>query len=132
MIEARLKMDGITGICSIAEMTVIDEQDASWVSITSKGCEGNLRLKVGNSKVSGINNDLSGLGTELTTWQRFRLIINNGRAKIYLNDKLVRDMSVDTGRGGIMGLIFTFTGNGVIDYVRLQDLESNQSYMEEF
>jgi len=132
MIEARLKMDGITGICSIAEMTVIDEQDASWVSITSKGCEGNLRLKVGNSKVSGINNDLSGLGTELTTWQRFRLIINNGRAKIYLNDKLVRDMSVDTGRGGIMGLIFTFTGNGVIDYVRLQDLESNQSYTEEF
>jgi len=132
MIEARLKMDEITDVCSIAEMVIIDEQGASWVSITNKGCEGNLRLKVGNTNVSGINNDLSGLGTELTTWQRFRLIIDNDRAKIYLNDNLVRDMSVETGRGGIMGLIFTFTGNGVIDYVQLQDLESNQSYLEEF
>jgi len=125
-------MDEITDVCSIAEMVIIDEQGASWVSITNKGCEGNLRLKVGNTNVSGINNDLSGLGTELTTWQRFRLIIDNDRAKIYLNDNLVRDMSVETGRGGIMGLIFTFTGNGVIDYVQLQDLESNQSYLEEF
>ncbi|MEL6275766.1 MAG: hypothetical protein AAFU03_11740, partial [Bacteroidota bacterium] len=131
--ETSIKMDNRRPIvCPFMEIRIIDEEDASWFSIIEKGCEGNLKLKIGGHYVTGRTNDLSGFGASTNEWQLVRLTISQGIAKIYLNEQQILETPVKKARGKVMGLIFTFNGPGTIDFVYMQDLLSGQEYLDTF
>jgi len=54
----------------------------------------------------------------------------NGKANIFLNDKLVYTVTHDIVRTKIIGMDFSFQGTGSIDYVKLSNGKVN--YEENF
>ncbi|MEM7485912.1 MAG: hypothetical protein AAF348_11955 [Bacteroidota bacterium] len=133
ILETRIKFNAIAGIvCPYMEVKVIDEKSSSWLGITDKGCVSNLSVKVGDVILAGMENDFSALGTDLSEWQNIRLVSSKGRLKYYLNDTLAIDEPFEDDRGKIMGLILTFTGKGVVDFVHLKTLEGKTIYTEGF
>ncbi|TAI47758.1 hypothetical protein [Flagellimonas allohymeniacidonis] len=132
-LETRVRYEDIQGlICPFMEMKVIDEKDASWVSIISQGCESNLLLKAGSQFFKGAENDFSSLGVKMDEWQILKVISKDGFLQVYLNGEFAYEMPFPDATGKIMGLIFTFTGKGVIDYVSLKDLNGKILYSDEF
>ncbi len=133
ILETKLKFDDVKGlVCPMAEVRVIDEADATWLTLTDKGCVGNLYLKVGTSILKGSENDFSKLGATLTEWQTIRLVSSGQRLKFYRNGQLILDTPFEGTEGRIMGIVLTFSGRGVVDYFRLKDLKGDLIYTEEF
>ncbi|WP_222982185.1 hypothetical protein [Flagellimonas meishanensis] len=118
--------------CPYMEMVLIDEKDASAFGIIQKGCESNIVLKVGNEFLMGAENDFSALGVNMNEWQTLKIISRNQSLEIFLNGVLAIKTPFTGTSGKIMGLIFTFTGKGAVDYVSLKDLNGKIVYSDEF
>lgn len=73
------------------EVNIIGEKASSWLGITDKGCVSNLNVKVGDTILSGRENDFTALGTNMSEWQTIRLVSSNKRLKYYVNDTLALD-----------------------------------------
>lgn len=131
-IETRIKMLRSKTVCPFMELALIDEKDISWFPITEKGCEGTLSLKIGSTFISGEKNDLSKFGTDINQWNILRLKVENQVANLYVNENLVYQLSLRDVRRDIMGIMLHFTGEGIVDYVRLTDLKSDITYNEDF
>lgn len=133
ILETKVRFDNVQGIvCPYMEVKIIDEKDASWLGITDKGCVSNLNVKVGDTILSGMENDFSALGTSMSEWQNIKLVSSNKQLKYYLDGILALDQPFEGERGKIMGLIFTFTGKGAVDYINLKNLEGVEIYSEDF
>ncbi len=131
-IEARIKMVRSKTVCPFMELAIIDEKDISWFPITEKGCEGTLSLKLGDTFISGEKNDLSKFGTDIDQWNTIRLKVEDQIASLYVNGNLVYQLSSRETRKYIMGIMLHFTGEGVVDHVRLKDLKSGITYNDDF
>lgn len=131
-IETRVKLVQSKTVCPYIELAIIDEKDISWFPITERGCEGTLSLKVGDTFISGKKNDLSEFGIAMNQWNTIRLTVENQMAHFYVNKSLAFQVPSRDIRGNIMGINFHFSGEGVVDYVRLKDLKSGKTYNEEF
>ncbi|UII81807.1 hypothetical protein [Flagellimonas sp. CMM7] len=133
VLETRVRFDDVQSlVCPYMEVSIIDEKASSWLGITDKGCVSNLNIKVGDTILSGSENDFTALGTNLSEWQTIRLVSSNKRLKYYLNNTLALDQPFEGDRGQIMGLILTFTGKGAVDYVYLKNLDGAKVYSEDF
>ncbi|NAY91862.1 hypothetical protein GTQ34_08030 [Muricauda sp. JGD-17] len=133
VLETKVRFeDSRSLICPYMEMVLIDEKDVSAVGIVEKGCESNLMLKIGDEFLMGAENDFSALGVNMKEWQTLKIIGKNQFLEIHLNDVLVLQTPLKGTSGKIMGLIFTFTGKGVVDYVYLKDLNGKILYSDEF
>lgn len=132
-LETRVKFEDIQRlVCPYIDIKVINEVDASWIGLTSKGCVSNLWLKFGEEEILGTQNDLSSLGAEVAEWQDLKVQVVNKQVGIFLNGQLVFRTSFKKDFGKIMGLIFTFTGPGSVDYVRVKDIHGKLKYSDEF
>ena len=132
-LDIRMKMEAIDQIvCPFAEVRIIDEVDASWFTLVGKGCEGKLVWKVEDHMLFGDKQNLTTFGTQLKDWQTLSIISTESSTKIYLNEKEELSLATTDRRGTIKGLIITFNGLGMVDYVELKDLKSNRSYVNQF
>jgi hypothetical protein len=119
--------------CPSFELILITEEDVFFLPLTSKGCIGELRLGVGDVYKEGKIHDLSAFGIEDPyQWQILRIKNENKRATIFVNGAPAHEVNYSKSFGKIKGMIFTFTGSGSIDYVRLMDLKGNSVYSDEF
>ncbi|MEM9868806.1 MAG: hypothetical protein AAF765_14020 [Bacteroidota bacterium] len=133
VLETKVRFENTKNLtCPFLEVKWIDEKDASWVGIIDKGCESNLNLKLGDNFFMGSENDFSLLGANMDEWQHLKIISNNNIVQFYINDTLCLENQFTGAQGDIMGLIFTFTGSGSLDYVYLKDLEGNTRYADDF
>lgn len=133
ILETRAKFEDVQNLtCPYMEVTWIDEKDVSWVGLIDKGCESNLNLKLSDTILMGTENDFSKLGAKLDEWQTIKIICHEGTFKLYLNDILATETEFAGATGKIMGLVFTFTGKGAIDYVSLKDINGKVLYSDEF
>ena len=133
ILETRVRFEDLSGVvCPYLDVMIIDEKDVSWIGIIDKGCEGNLNLKIGEQFLMGSNNDFSKLGANMDEWQQLKLVSKGGQLSFFLNDELALQTDFQGTLGKIMGLVFTFTGQGSLDYVRLKNIEGKVVYSEEF
>ncbi len=65
-------------------------------------------------------------------WQHMKLQSKDGQLSFYLNDELALQTPFQGAEGKIMGLIFTFSGRGSVDYIRLKSANDSILYGEEF
>ena len=133
VLETRVKFEGLNGVvCPYMDVMLIDEKDVSWIGIIDKGCVGNLNLKIGDRFLMGSKNDFSKLGANMDEWQQLKLESKDGQLSFYLNEELAVQTPFQGAEGKIMGLIFTFTGQGSVDFVRLKNTEGQLIYSEDF
>lgn len=118
--------------CPQMELMLITEENVFFVPVTTKGCIGQLELLIGEVYKSGKDTDLSALGTDPFEWQTLRIKNVNKSATIFLNGSVVHELKYSQDFGDIKGMIFTFTGPGDVDYVRIRDIQGKLVYGDEF
>lgn len=136
-LESRLRCEMLSSKsssipCPQIELMLITEENVFFVPLTTKGCIGELDLLIGDVYKSGKDTDLSALGTDPYAWQTLRVKNENKRATIFLNGAAVHTVEYTKDFGEIKGMIFTFTGPGAMDYVRLRDGQGKMVYGDEF
>ena len=89
-------------------------------------------MKIGDKTLSGKDNDLSGLGTDIYKWQKFKMVVRDKTAQMYLNQEFIMEVPFDQDIGNITGLNLNFSGTGSVDYVRLWDDKDELVYGNEF
>jgi hypothetical protein len=138
-IETRLKCDGpndshaVSNLaCPMLQLTIVTEEDEFFVPITSRGCGSELELKIGDVYKSGADHNLSALCASVFDWQTLRVNTQGKKAIIYLNQVPIQELTFEKNFGKIKGLIFTFTGPGSVDFVRLKNKLGEMVYQDEF
>jgi len=118
--------------CPGFELTITCEENIFFVSLTGKGCERNIAIKMGEVYHDGINSDLSAFGRDLYKWQHLRIQIVRKQATIYLDEQPVHTITFKNDFGKVVGLVYNFAGTGAIDYVKLKNGENKLVYEDEF
>ena len=130
--EIRNDVDGGRAICRHSQVYVLAEQGHMFVPLSIPGCVADLDLTFSEVEVEGRTNDLSGLGTDLSTWQRLHVDVQQRRVTIFLNDTPVYQGAYQEGMGKVVGLNFRFLGLGAVNYIRLRDGEGALVYQKDF
>lgn len=132
-IETRLKHDStVRNVCPLAQLTIVTEEHIFFVPVTTKGCVGELDLKIGEVYKSGKDNDLSEFGANVYDWQNLKITNSKKNTAIFLNDREVHNIQYKKNFGKIVGLIFTFNGPGSVDFIRLKTVTGEVVYSEDF
>jgi len=117
-------------VCQNTKIYILCEGTAVGIPLCSKGCVSDLDLLFTNFYTSGKQEDLSAFGVDFSSFVKVRVEAKNGKANIFLNDKLVYTVTHDIVRTKIIGMDFSFQGTGSIDYVKLSNGKVN--YEENF
>ena len=132
-IETRLKHDSVgSAMCPFADLVIVTEEHIYYVQMTSKGCVGELHIKIGEVEKSSRDNNLSGLGTNVYQWQKLRIENKDKNATVFLNDTEVIQIRYKQDFGKIVGLTYTFNGMGSVDYISLKDKDGKLVYRDDF
>lgn len=138
-LETRLKCDKLSFdvpvgaiACPLMEVMIITEQNVFFIPLTSKGCIGELDLAVGEVYLSSKDTDLSAFGADVYNWQVLRVRNENKKVSITLNGAFIRDLHYVKDFGKIKGIIYTFTGPGSVDFLRVKSVKGDLVYADEF
>ena len=131
--ETRMKLDSTFQLlCPHISIFISGEGEMNAIPLTIKGCVGKVGMKIGDKTLSGKDNDLSGLGTDIYKWQKFKMVVRDKTAQMYLNQEFIMEVPFDQDIGNITGLNLNFSGTGSVDYVRLWDDKDELVYGNEF
>jgi hypothetical protein len=130
--ETSVKNDYKEGaaICQLSKIYILCEGTAIFIPLCSKGCISSLDLLFTNYYASGKHQDLSAFGVDFSSFVKVRIESANRKAKIFVNDKLVYNVSEDIIKAKIIGIDYTFQGTGSVDYVKLTNGKVN--YEDDF
>jgi len=119
--ETSLRSDYHEGasVCQMTNIYLLCEGTAIGIPLCAKGCESNIKFFFTGFEVSGKQQDLSGFGVDFSDFVKLRVESRNGRARIFLNDRLTQEVNKDISRSKIIGIDFVFQGTGSVDYVKL-------------
>ncbi len=134
-LETRMRCEaspGLKAACPKMEVMMVMEEDVFRVPLTIPGCVNELRLNMGENFQSGVDTNLSKLGTNVYDWQTLRVQTLNKKTIISLNGEPVHELSFVKNFGKLVGLIITFRGTGSVDYVHLNNGQGERVYADEF
>jgi hypothetical protein len=121
-----------TVACPLMELTIVTEEDVFYVPLTAKGCVSELQLQMGDNHQRGLDTNLSALGTNVYEWQNLRIVTKAKKSVIYLGQEPVHELSFTKNFGKIVGLIYTFSGPGSVDFIRIKNKANEIVYEDEF
>jgi hypothetical protein len=132
-LDTRVLSDsGNTAPCPGFELVIICEENIFFVTMTGKGCEHNIAVKMGEVVQNGMNTDLSAFGRDLHKWQHLQVKVVNKQASIYIDDQLVHTIRFKNDFGKLMGMVYNFAGTGAVDYVKLVNGDGKTVYEDNF
>lgn len=121
--ETSLRNDYREGssVCQMTNIYLLCEGTAVGIPLCAKGCESALNFFFTGANVSGKQADLSNFGVDFDDFVKVRVESANGKAKVFLNNKLAYEVNKDIAHAKIIGIDFVFQGTGSVDYVRLHN-----------
>lgn len=132
-LDTRVMCDSNVALaCPGFMLTIICEENIFYVSMSGKGCERHIEIKIGEVSHDFMNSDLSAFGRDLYAWQHLRIEVANKKATIFLDEQPVHIITFKNNFGKVEGLVYNFTGTGAIDYVRLKNGNNRLVYEDEF
>lgn len=118
--------------CQGSHLVVMGEHHMLQVPFGNPGCVGAMNMILGDVFVEGATHDLSALGTDLSTWQRIQLRVQDREVTIQVGANPAYTQRFQTDVGKVVGLSYQFEGVGAIDYVNLMDAEGQSIYTDSF
>lgn len=121
--ETELKNDykGGSSVCQKTIIYLLCEGTAIGIPLCSKGCVSDADLLFTSFSLSGKQKDLSAFGVDFSRFIKVRVVSQNGKANIFLNDKLAYVVDKNIRKAKIIGFDFVFEGTGTVNYVRLSN-----------
>ena len=119
--ETALRNDYREGasVCQLTNTYLLCEGTAIGIPLCAKGCASSVDFFFTDYKVSGKEQDLSCFGVDFNAFVKLKIESHNGKANIYLDDKLCYGMNHPITKSKIIGIDFVFQGTGSVDYVKL-------------
>jgi len=132
--KARFKNSKETGgiTCYDFLTNIHCEKNLTYFALMETGCSGYSGIKVGDTEVTGINANLSTLTFDNETWNNLHVVVKENEVRVFLNNKLVFSGNYQGSNGKIVGLEYTFKGTGILDYIHLKDLSTQQEFFDDF
>ena len=120
------------GICQSTQIILICSNGFIILPLTIPGCTGDLWLMAGNTYHDGKKHNLSSFGCDFKAWQKLRCEVKNKKIKLYLNNKLIYQLSYQKGIGKFAGIRIKFLGSGQLDDIKVEDAHGKLVYADDF
>jgi len=85
----------------------------------SPGCVSDISFFFNEFSAPGKEFDLSAFGVDFNNFINVKIESSNGKARIFLNDKLSYEVDHGIVKAKIIGIGYVFQGTGSVDYVKL-------------
>ena len=130
--ETSLRNDYREGssVCQMTNIYLLCEGTAIGIPLCARGCQSAINFFFTGFSVSGKQKDLSAFGVDFNEFVKLRVESKNGKARIFLNDRLAYEVPNDISRSKIIGIDYVFQGTGSVDYVKLWS--DKVSFTDEF
>lgn len=115
-------------VCQSAQIYVIGSSGAFIVPFSIPGCTSNNNLMLNDIYFNGKENDLSGLGVDMSDFTDINITVENKNMSVIINGNNAYNASYNDTMGKLVGLRFKFQGVGEVKNIELSD--SNSSLIE--
>lgn len=115
--------------CSQVNIEVFGEKAKHMAAIIKPGCVAWARLQFSDIQVTGDRSDLRSIGADLSEGGTIKLQVQNKKALLFLNNKLIYETSYTFPLGNINGVDINFAGIGSISSFELKDLMSGEALL---
>jgi len=113
-----------THICERLHIFLLAEDDVLVVPLVKKGCTGDLQIYAFGHTENSRNADLAGFGVDPGHWNKVRIEMKSGMLKIQINEKEVYTKNMQVKPAGLSGVLFRFSGGGVVKNTVFQSGEN--------
>ncbi|HET7001374.1 MAG TPA: hypothetical protein VFI33_08700 [Puia sp.] len=121
-----------SGVCQKTEIRILTEGSMVSIPLSAKGCISENNLFCLGQFVKGKDNDLSGFGVDFDRFVKLRLEVLNGKARFFVDDKMVYQLDNIMSGTKIKGIVFRFQGTGSVDWVKLSKGNGQLVYEDAF
>ena len=97
-----------------------------------EGCSRFSAIKIGEKSIVGINEDMSAFKISINDWNLFHVKVKDKNAEIYINNQLIFSGSYELPNGRLVGIENVFKGSGLLDYIEIKDLNSENVFFDDF
>ncbi len=123
-------LGGIT--CYDFILTLICEKKSNYLKLMESGCSQFSGVKMGDKIIEGTYENLSSFSFDIEGWNTLQLIVENKHVQITINDELIYHFDYTEPNGKIVGIENIFKGTGMLDFIRIQDLKTGKTFVDEF
>lgn len=114
--------------CSQVRLTIYGEWSQHYIELMKPGCLHWCKLQFSEIVRNGRTHGLNFLGADLREGGTIRLRVENKRAQIHINGKLVYETAYQRPLNRIYGLGVMFSGVGAIESLALTDLKTGKAF----
>ena len=121
-----------SGVCQKSEVRILTEESMVSIPLSAKGCISENNLFCLGHYIKGNENDLSGFGVDFNRFIKLRLEVIHGKARFFVDDKMIYLLDGMVPGTKIKGIVFRFQGTGSVDWVKLSKGDSKMVYEDQF
>lgn len=118
-------------VCQKAAIVILGTKSAMIINFAIPGCVSEIGVMMSDVYISGKEQDLSGLGVDLSATKDFKIEVRDKRLLVYLENKQLFEGSYNQTLGSIVGLRYRFLGAGEVSKLRLTDLSGRTVAIED-
>ncbi len=107
-------------VCASTNLVVVGTKSALIIPFSIPGCVSTIGLMMSEISVSGKENDLSMFGTDLSKFQKFKILVENKSVMVSIDDHIIYTGHYTESIGNIVGIRYRFLGAGAVDYLTLK------------
>jgi hypothetical protein len=124
--------DLLNNACPSLMAEIFCQKNFMYFISTLKGCSSEIRGQFGDTYMNGKNKNLSSLSADLREWQDMEVKVENKKVTISFNNKEVYSTLYQQSCGMITGLGFISNELSEVDKVKLETLDGQLIYSNEF
>lgn len=118
--------------CPNLMFEVMVQRYFAFFTATPKGCASENSVEFGEKYDNGKEKDLSALGIDVRNWQNVEVSVQDKKATISVNDKVVYTSGYTESNGLITGLGFISNELCEVDFVNMETLDGKVIYANNF
>jgi len=119
--EIKVEVDPGYSVCRQSVLVMIGQHGRISIPFSIPGCVAQLYVVAGDKEVSGRDNDLSSLGTDLDDWTSVTIGVKDRLVFVEIDGESVYQVPFSEEIGDIVGLRYRFLGHGKVRNVSLSD-----------
>ncbi|HEV2481190.1 MAG TPA: hypothetical protein VGS79_16065, partial [Puia sp.] len=120
-LNCKIKVNNVNNAgCPLLMTEIFCQHNFMYFQNRLKGCSSESFAQFGDNFLSGKTHDLSGLGADITTWQRLTLTVKDRKATVSINGVPAYSATYQASGGLITGLGFISNGLCAVDSVDLR------------
>jgi hypothetical protein len=114
--------------CSQVDISIYGERSKHLLRIMKPGCSSFNGIHFSENILNGESEDLSALGADLSKGGTCKLLVNNRKGTLWINNKQVFSSGYKVPVGKIYGIEILFSGIGEVSSVALRDVKTGKMF----